>query len=536
MAEDAHRFRAKLEGSRALRYALAPVCIAVAVLLHISLVGSRPAWSETAPIIHPTGLFLAFIVAAAWFGGPGPGFLAALLAALVMPRLIAMNYPLTAGFLDQPRVLAFGITGLAVGWGTTFRRRAEAALRRSERELRKARSELEIKVREQTAELRRSEALLAQAQTLSRTGSFGWNVSTGEVLWSQETFRIFGYDRMTKPAMDLALRRVHPDDVALTTQIIGRASRDGEDFGHECRLLMPDRSVKSVHIVAHAVKEEAGRIEFVGAVMDVTERKHADEALRKAQGELAHVGRLMTMGELAASIAHEINQPLSAIVSNGDACHNWLAGATPNLDEVREAVSLIIRDGNRAADIIKRIRTLVRKANTDKVALDINDAIREVMALADGEARRHRVTVRTDLADDLAPVFGDRVQLQQVILNLVMNGVEAMSLLTDRPRQLLVRSRRHESDHVLVAVEDAGIGIERQHLEKIFDTFYTTKPQGMGMGLAISRSIIENHGGTLSAIPNDGQGMTFQITLPVSGSPTPPPAVEQRASTRPGIP
>jgi PAS domain S-box-containing protein len=519
MAEDTRRFQAKLEGSAALRYALAPAFIAIALMLHIVVIGRVPAWSQAAPLIHPTGLFQASIVAAAWFGGAGPGFLAALLATLVLPLLIAMNYPLTAGFFDLPRFWAFVITGVAVGWGTTYRRRAEAALRRSELDLRKARNELEMKVQEQTAELRHSEALLREAQKLSQTGSFGWEVTTGEVLWSEETSRIFRYDRMTKPTMDLALKRVHPEDAAAVKETIERASQDGKDFEHGCRLLMPDDSVKYVHLVARAMRGASGGIEFVGAVMDVTERKQAEEALRKTQGELAHVARVMTMGELVASIAHEINQPVAAIVANGEASEHWLAGSTPNIEEARESVSCIIRDGNRAGDIIKRIRALVKKADTEKVRLNVNDAIREVIALAEGEAQRNRVSLRSDLAEDLPHVVGDRVQLQQVILNLVMNGVDAVSSVADRPRQLLIRSRRHKSDQVLVAVQDSGIGIERQNLEKIFDTFYTTKPQGMGMGLAISRSIVEHHGGELWAVPNDGPGMTFEFALPVETSP-----------------
>ena len=517
MAHDARRLRAALEGSTASRYALAVLFIAVAVLLDFLVAGPVPLWSDSAPLIHPTGLFQVCVVAAAWFGGAGPGFLAALLATLVMPLLITMNYPLIAGVFDLPRFLAFGITALAVGWGTTFRRRAETALRRSELELRQAHNELESKVREQTAELRRSEALLAEGQTLSRTGSMWWKVSTGEVLWSDETFRILGYDRLEKPAMPLALQRVHPDDAALVQQTVERAAREGKDFGHECRLLMPDGSVKHVHVVAHAVRDESGGVELIGAVMDVTRRKHADDALRKAQGELTHATRVMMMGELAASIAHEINQPLAAIVAEGEACRNWLAGATPNIEKAQESAGGIVRDANRASDIIKRIRALAQRAETEKVRLDANDAIREVMALAEGEARRHGVMLRVDLADDLSPVVGDRVQLQQVVLNLIMNGIEAMSSVADRPRQLLVRSRRHESDHVLVAVQDSGIGIERQDLAKIFETFYTTKPQGMGMGLAISLSIVENHGGRLWATANDDHGVTFQFALPANG-------------------
>jgi C4-dicarboxylate-specific signal transduction histidine kinase len=246
---------------------------------------------------------------------------------------------------------------------------------------------------------------------------------------------------------------------------------------------------------------------------DITERKRAEEALRKAQTELAHVTRVMTLGELTASIAHEINQPLSGIVTNASACRRWLAGATPNLDEARDAVGRILRDGNRASDVITRIRALVRKADEEKAQLDMNHAIQEVAALAQGEVGRNRVALRMELAADVPPVLGDRVQLQQVILNLVMNGVEAMASVADRPRELLIYSRQHESDKVLVAVQDSGIGIDRQNLEKVFNAFYTTKSQGMGMGLAISRSIVENHGGQLWAVPNDGPGATFQFTL-----------------------
>jgi PAS domain S-box-containing protein len=507
VAKDVLGFRATLARSAALRYVLAPVCIAVALLVEMLTSGPVPEWSQSPPLIHPTGLFQISIVAAAWFGGTGPGLLAAVLATLVLPHLIAMNYPLTAGFLDVPRFLAFAITGLAVGLGTTFRKRAEGALRT-------ARNELEMKVLDQTAELRRSEALLAGAQQLSQTGSFGWKVSKDELVWSEETFRIFGYDRTTKPNVKLALQRVHPDDLALVEQAVERAAKDGEDYEHEYRLLMPDGAVKYVQVAARRVTRESSGVEFVGAVMDVTARKHAEEALRKAQAELAHVARVMTMGEFAASIAHEISQPLGAIVANADAGQRWLAGSTPNLDQARESVGLIMSDANRAADIIKRIRTLIKKADTEKIPLNINDAIREVIALAEGEARRNVVVLRTELAEDLPPVVGDRVQLQQVILNLAMNGIEAMSSVADRPRHLLVCSRRYEPDHLLVALQDVGVGIESESLKKIFDAFYTTKPQGIGMGLAIARSIIENHGGRLWAARNDGPGMTFQFALP----------------------
>jgi PAS domain S-box-containing protein len=248
-------------------------------------------------------------------------------------------------------------------------------------------------------------------------------------------------------------------------------------------------------------------------ITDVTERKRAEEALRNAQAELAHITRVTTLGEMTASIAHEINQPLAAVVTNGGACLRWLVGDSPNLDEAREAARRVIRDGNRASDVIARIRGLLRKTDIQKVPLDINDAIQEIVLLTQNEAARKGVRLQLELAADLSPVFGDRVQLQQVILNLVMNGVEAMDSVSDRARELVICSSQDESGQVLVAVQDCGVGIDRENPETIFNAFYTTKSQGMGMGLAISRSIVENHGGRLWAAANEGPGVTFQFTL-----------------------
>jgi len=249
-------------------------------------------------------------------------------------------------------------------------------------------------------------------------------------------------------------------------------------------------------------------------ITDVTERKRAEQALRNAQTELAHVTRVTTLGEMTASIAHEMNQPLAAVVTNGGACLRWLMGETPNLEEAREAARRVIRDGNRASDVIARIRALLRKSDTRKEKFDINDSIQEIALLTQHEAARRGIALRLELSEGLLPVFGDPVQLQQVALNLVMNGVEAIASVNDGPRELVISSCMNESDQVLVAVRDSGEGIETENLEKIFDAFYTTKPQGMGMGLAISRSIVESHGGRLWAARNDGQGATFQFTLP----------------------
>jgi C4-dicarboxylate-specific signal transduction histidine kinase len=250
------------------------------------------------------------------------------------------------------------------------------------------------------------------------------------------------------------------------------------------------------------------------SIMDITERKRVEEALHKAQAELAHVTRVLTLGELAASIAHEVNQPLAGVTTNGNAGLRWLARDPPNLEEARECLQRIVRDGNRASEVIARIRAPLRNAAPQKARLAINDVIAEVIALADAELRRHRVALHTDLAAALPPVLADRIQVQQVLLNLLLNGVEAMRGVTGRARELIVRSRPEEATAIRVAVQDAGPGIAPQDLERIFTAFFTTKPDGLGMGLAISRSIIEAHGGRLWATPNVGPGVTVQFTLP----------------------
>jgi PAS domain S-box-containing protein len=359
--------------------------------------------------------------------------------------------------------------------------------------------------------LRRSEAYLAEAQRLSHTGSFGWDVSSGRIYWSQETFRIFGYELGTMPDLEGVLQRTHPEDRSLARRAIDSAVQERRGFDVEHRLLMPDGSVKHVRVVAHLA---ANGLEFVGAVTDVTESKKAQEALRTSQAELAHVARVMTMGELAASIAHEVNQPPAGIVANGSACIRWLAGARPDLDEAREAAQRIVRDAKRAAEVIARIRALTRKAALEMARLDLNETIKEVVALAQGEMRKNRVALRLELLDDLPSVLGDRIQLQQLVLNLFMNGIEAMSAVADRPRELAVTTQNGETDQVLVTVRDSGVGLDPQGRERIFEAFYTTKPEGMGMGLSISQSIIQNHGGRLWAVANDGPGATFRFTVP----------------------
>ena len=362
--------------------------------------------------------------------------------------------------------------------------------------------------------LRRSEAYLAEAQRLSKTGSFGWKMANGDINWSKETYRIFGVDEMIKPTMELTLQRVHHEDLGLVQRQIERARHGEKHYDYEHRLLMPNGVVKNLHVRACRVKYELGVEEIIGAVMDITEIKRAQEALHTAQAELAHVTRITTLGQLSASIAHEVSQPLVGIVTNGDASLRWLERDVPEIEEARQAVRRIISDADRAGNVIRRIRDLAKNVTPEMTRLDINEVIGDAILLVQRQALGHRATLQSDLATGLPEVFGDRVQLQQVIINLLINGLEAMATVTGRTRELVVQSRLAEGNQVLVAVRDAGVGIAPETAEKLFDAFYTTKPDGMGMGLSICRSIVQAHGGRIWAGNNDGPGLTIQFTVP----------------------
>ena len=364
--------------------------------------------------------------------------------------------------------------------------------------------------------LRRSEAYLAEAQRSSRTGSFGWEPSTGEIFWSEETFRIFQYDRTVKPTLALILQRVHPQDAIHVKQTIETVSITGKDFEHEYRLVMPDSSVKYVHVVAHASSDQSGKVEFVGAVMDVTERKRGEEALREAQTNLARVSRVTTMGELTASLAHEIKQPIAAAVTNANTCLRWLGRDRPDIAEARDAAARIIKDVTRASDIISRVRSLFQKNPPQRESLDVNGIIEEMIALLRNEASRYSISISSDLAGNLPKISADHVQLQQVLMNLMLNGIEAM-VDGHPPGKLTVKSRQADDGQVLICISDTGVGLSPEQAEQIFNAFFTSKPHGTGMGLPISRSIIESHGGRLWTAGNSPRGATFCFTLPTKG-------------------
>jgi PAS domain S-box-containing protein len=311
---------------------------------------------------------------------------------------------------------------------------------------------------------------------------------------------------------------VHPDDRGRYLAEWHAALNNKQKMEAEVRVMHADGEYRWLLARNVPLWDETGNIfKWYGVATDIEDRKRAEqerERLRQLEADLAHINRVSMMGELATSIAHEVNQPLSGIVSNGSACLRFLAGDAPNVEEAREALRDIVRDGKRAGEVIAHIRALTKRAATPREELDLNETIREVLALVGDEAKKRKVIIRTQFADDLSRVSGDRVQLQQVGLNLIMNGMEAMSGVEQRPRELVITTRTIEPDQVQVTVADSGIGIDPQKIGKIFDSFYTTKAGGMGMGLSISRSILQAHGGRLWATANDGPGTSFHFTLP----------------------
>jgi PAS domain S-box-containing protein len=505
------------------------------------------------------------------------------------------------------------------------------------RALREARERAELGRAEEA--LRRSESYLAIAQSLSHTGSFGWDVASGEIFWSLETYRIFEVDPVTKPTLEFILQRVHPDDALRVSETLDRISLDRTDFHFEHRLLMTDGRVKYLRVSGRAVDDSSSDISFVGAVTDITAAKEAEcqlrereakirrlvdanivgvlisdtegrvidandaflhmvrytrddlacgrlcwmeltppewrpaseravaqlrangtcelfekeyfrsdgtrvpvlvgaaaiegtktenvafaldlterklaeaerERLRQLQVDLAYMSRVITVGQLGASLAHEIKQPIGAAVTNAEACLRLLDRDEPDLPEAREAAFEMVRDAKRAAEIIDRVRSLYQKGSSQLQTIEVNEVIEEMVVMLRSEANRHSVSMRTDLAEGLPTVMADRVQLQQALMNLMLNGIEAMNGTSG---ELNVRSKITEDGQLLISVSDCGIGLPVKQVERIFDAFFTTKPHGTGMGLSISRTIIESYGGHLWAIPNAERGATFHFTLP----------------------
>ncbi len=362
--------------------------------------------------------------------------------------------------------------------------------------------------------LRRNETYMVGAQRLSQVGSISLRVDRSEIFWSAEAARIFGYLPGETPTMFTILTRTHPDDRYLIETFFEQATRHEPRLEVEHRLLMPDGAVKYIHLIFNPLPVQHEGFEYVGAVMDVTATKEAEQALFQSQAQLAHVTRVTSLGELAASIAHEVNQPLAAIRTSGEACHRWLNRSEPDLGEVRISLDRMISSSTRASEVIRRIRTLSRNCDPERQRESFNDIVSETLGLVQYELSRSHVKLRVEL--DLTPVniSADRVQLQQVILNLIINACQAMTEVDPRERILKVRSWQYDGDSML-EISDCGGGISDQALPSLFQPFFTTKSDGLGMGLSICRSIIEYHDGRIWANNNEGGGAVFTLAIPV---------------------
>jgi PAS domain S-box-containing protein len=371
--------------------------------------------------------------------------------------------------------------------------------------------------------LRRSENYLAEAQRLAHIAAWVWGATGKNALYlSDEWYRIYAFDpRNGLPTWEERLERVHPEDRARWTSAMDRAVANKADYEVDFRIVVPGIGVKHIHTEGHPVCDPDGElVEFVGVSIDVTERKQAEEErerLRQAQFELAHINRVSTMGELTASLAHETKQPISAASADAETCFMWLARDQPDLAEAKEAALRIMKDVTRASDIINRIALLFKKHVPQQELVDVNGVIQEMIALLRSEATRYSVSIHSELSNGLPKIMADRVGLQQVLMNLMLNAIEAMKEI-GAPGALTIATRVDENGQILVSITDTGIGLPYDRGEQIFDPFFTSKSQGTGMGLPISRSIIESHGGRLWATANSGRGATFQFTLPVEAA------------------
>jgi PAS domain S-box-containing protein len=366
--------------------------------------------------------------------------------------------------------------------------------------------------------LRRSEAYLAGAQELSHSGAFAHNLKEN-LYWSAGLYRIWGFDPARgMPSREACFQRFHPDDRDRVQRVVEEAVRQKQDYTIEYRIILPDGTLKHLRSICHPSYSPAGElVEVVGTVLDVTDRKRAQEEhkrLRQLEADLAHLNRLSVMGELTASLAHEILHPIATARNNARAGMRFLEISPPNLAEVMEALACVVKDADRAKDIVGRVRDHIKKVPPRMELFDLNVAIDEVLVMVRDAIEKNGAAVRTCLMKQMASVLGDRVQIQQVILNLILNAVEAMSSVEEGSRELLIHTELSKASDILVAVRDSGPGIDPEHLDRVFARFYTTKSSGIGMGLSICQSIVAAHGGRLWAEANQPRGAIFQFTLP----------------------
>ena len=451
-----------------------------------------------------------------WYSGTKPGILAAVLSALVRSYVFDREIHSISRVLYD---LVFLVFALLMTAATQTRDELEARVAERTAELTRANEDLnrEIGERKRAEEsLRRSEAYLAEAQRLTHTGSWVWQVAGRDALHlSEEWYRIYGFDpEQGLPPWEQRVQRIHPEDRAKWRETIDRAIREKSDYEVGFRILLPGGVVKHIHTVGHPVLSSSGDLlQFVCSSTDITQRKQAEEAVREAQADLARISRVTTMGELTASLAHEVNQPIAAAVTDASTCLRWLTRDEPDLGEAREAASRVVKDAARATEIISRIRSLFKKGISQRDLVDVNELIREMIDLLHSEANRYGIAMRAELSEGLPQIVGDRVQLQQVLMNLMINGIEAMKEVVG-PRELAITSQRVDGDQLMVTVSDTGVGLPPQKADEIFSAFFTTKRDGTGMGLRISRSIVESHGGRLWATDNSPRGASFHLTLP----------------------
>jgi len=365
--------------------------------------------------------------------------------------------------------------------------------------------------------LRESEARLEEAQRVAHVGHWEYDPDTDRLICSAEAYRILGLEPQRGPLTGGFRERVHPEDRLARERGLQNLYAGISGTEWEYRVVRPSGEVRVVHLRGNVTRDDAGRPRRTfGTVQDVTEQRRAEEALRAARRELAHVTRVSTMAEIGSSIAHEVNQPLAAIVMNANASLRWLDARPSDLQEVRKAVQAILGDAHRASEIVERIRTLVRRDAPDAKPLNVNELIEDTLALLRVELARNEVTVQTELTGELPEAVGDRVQLQQVLVNLILNARDAMERVPKAARVLTIRTRIDEAEGVAVEVRDSGEGLDPEQVDRVFEPFYSTKPGGLGMGLAISRSIVKAHRGQLRAVQSDGPGAVLILTLPVA--------------------